>query len=141
MGKRAIKIKITGDDHLYKQFKQLNKLTQPRVLENAARAGALPIHNTATRMVPKVSGDLSRSLHIEKIDEHTDYVEVGIGSDKDYAARIEFGFMDYDSLGRYYNQAAQPYLRPALADEENKAVDEIGDALRIQLDYLLLHSN
>lgn len=31
-----------------------------------------------------------------------------------YAARIEFGFVGADSLGRVYNQAPQPYLTPAV---------------------------
>lgn len=141
MRKRSVSVTVKGADHTYAQFKQLKKLTQAKVLRNAATAGAVPIHNHATTHVVKVSGDLSRSIHIELIEERNDYAEIGIGSDLDYAARIEFGFMDYDSLGRYYNQTAQPYLRPALKKEENKAVDEIGDALNDQLEFLLLRTN
>lgn len=37
-----------------------------------------------------------------------------VSANADYAARIEFGFVGPDSLGRVYNQAAQPYLRPAV---------------------------
>ena len=40
-------------------------------------------------------------------------VTYGVGTDEPYARRIEFGFHGYDSLGRFYNQAARPYLYPA----------------------------
>ncbi len=36
-----------------------------------------------------------------------------VGPCVEYAARIEYGFNDTDSLGRRYHQAAQPYLTPA----------------------------
>jgi hypothetical protein len=37
-----------------------------------------------------------------------------VGSDSPYARRLEFGFVGVDSLGRNYNQAPRPHLRPAL---------------------------
>lgn len=52
-----------------------------------------------------------------------------IGTDLEYAARIEFGFTGPDSLGRVYNQPAQPYLRPAFDTKRTAAVNEIGRVL------------
>ena len=43
-----------------------------------------------------------------------------VGSNKAYARRIELGFTGVDSLGRKYNQAPLPYLRPALHKNEKK---------------------
>lgn len=43
-----------------------------------------------------------------------------VGSNVEYARRIELGFVDVDSLGRKYNQAPQPYLRPALEKNRSK---------------------
>jgi hypothetical protein len=39
---------------------------------------------------------------------------VKIGSIAAYAARVEFGFVGQDSLGRYFNQAAKSYLRAGI---------------------------
>lgn len=137
MARNGIKVKITGHEQLFKQFKRMQSLTRKKVLFSACVAGAIPIHAAATIKVKKVTGNLSRSLHIEIIEESADYCELGIGTDVDYGARIEFGFMDTDSLGRKYNQSAQPYLRPALKDEQQHAIDEIEKALVEQLNALL----
>ena len=37
-----------------------------------------------------------------------------VGTNLEYARRLELGFVGQDSLGRTYNQAPRPYLRPAL---------------------------
>lgn len=52
-----------------------------------------------------------------------------VGTDLEYAARIEFGFTGPDSLGRVYNQAPHPYLRPAFDENRAKATAEIGRVL------------
>ena len=35
-------------------------------------------------------------------------------SNHDGAARLEYGFVGFDSIGRYYNQPPYPHLRPAI---------------------------
>lgn len=101
-------------------------------LELALAAGALLVANDAKRNAPIVTGTLRRSIHIGGHTELTPdftsgegYDDIGgnvvgpagatllVGTDLAYAARIEFGFMGADSLGRTFHQAAQPYLRPA----------------------------
>ena len=42
-----------------------------------------------------------------------------VGTNLEYARRLELGFVGVDSLGRHYTQAPRPYLRPAL--EKNRA--------------------
>ena len=37
-----------------------------------------------------------------------------VGTNLEYARRLELGFVGVDSIGRRYNQAPRPYLRPAL---------------------------
>ena len=51
-----------------------------------------------------------------KPDEFT----VVAGTNVKYARRLEYGFIGKDKLGRHYNQAARPYLRPALAKNLSK---------------------
>ncbi len=41
-----------------------------------------------------------------------------VGTNVEYARRLELGFVGTDSKGRKYNQAPRPYLRPALHKNE-----------------------
>lgn len=50
---------------------------------------------------------------MQRLIDGADSGSVYVGSDSPYAARIELGFHGYDSLGRFYNQAPQPWLLPA----------------------------
>lgn len=43
-----------------------------------------------------------------------------------YARRLELGFAGVDSLGRHYNQAPRPYLRPAVLRNRDRVVELIG---------------
>lgn len=125
-----VKAKIIGDKALLEKFKRLNIGVQVNALENAAKAGILPIQNEAIRNAPYKSGNLSRSIHTEVIKRSNSYVEVATGTDVEYAARQEFGFSKRDSLGRKYNQPARPYMRPAYDNKRNEAIKETSNALR-----------
>jgi hypothetical protein len=39
---------------------------------------------------------------------------LGVDGDVAYALRLELGFVGIDSLGRHFNQAPRPFLRPTL---------------------------
>lgn len=52
------------------------------------------------------------------IEKSDDKYKVLIGTNVKYAARVEFGFIGKDSLGRAYNQSAKSFLRAGI--EENK---------------------
>lgn len=122
--------KITGAKELRAKFKDLDNAVKSRHLETAANAGILPIQNEAIQLVAKDTGTLARSIHTETIKSSDTYVEVATGTDVEYALRIEFGFHDKDSLGRHYNQPAQPYMRPAYDNKRGEAVDETQDVLK-----------
>jgi hypothetical protein len=51
-----------------------------------------------------------------------------VGSDVPYARRIEYGFHGADKRGRRYHQAAQPYLRPAMDQSRERAMNAIAMA-------------
>ena len=57
-------------------------------------------------------------------------VAVYVGTDVQYARRIEYGFEGEDSRGRTYHQPAQPYLRPAIDENQEAVSREVGAALR-----------
>ncbi len=91
-------------------------------LENIVSVGALPIEEEAKAIVVVDTGALRDSIHTE-IEALSPSKAIGkIGSGLAYAARIEFGFHGVDSLGRHYNQAAQPYLRPAMDSKAAEAL-------------------
>lgn len=76
---------------LKEKLKQLDEAAAGDNLENAARAGALIIRNAGSENAPKRTRTLSRSIHIETLVKQAKYVEIGIGTDLDYAAIQEFG--------------------------------------------------
>lgn len=122
-------VKITGDKELIAKFKRMEKAAQGSALLRATQAGILPIQNEAIVLVAKDTGNLSRSIHTETIKSSAAYAESATGTDVEYAARIEFGFMQADSLGRHYNQPAQPYMRPAFDTKKSAAENETKAAL------------
>lgn len=88
----------------------------------------LPI-NQAKRDVPVDTGTLRRSIAVLSQSSDGPKAEVAIGSDAPYAARIEFGFVGTDSLGRRYNQAGQPYLTPAIEQTKDAVAREFSTAM------------
>lgn len=98
-------------------------------LETALRTGSFEIVNAAKQNAPVLTGQLRRSIRVwTKVSG--DEAEARIGTNLDYARRIEFGFVGADKLGRRYNQAAKPYLRPALKAKREKALEIIRDEIR-----------
>lgn len=124
------KVKI-NDSGLKAKLKTLASDVQSQAFKAALLTGALVVENDAKTRVPYVTGTLRRSIH-----SGTPYTEgqaglvVDIGTDIEYAARIEYGFSKKDKAGRSYHQSAQPYLRPALNSNQEKIVNEIEAALK-----------
>ena len=55
----------------------------------------------------------------------------GVRSDVPYALRMELGFVGVDSLGRHYDQAPRPFLRPALYADSAQVVSIVASEARI----------
>jgi len=122
-------VKLIGEKELLAKFKALSKAAQGQHLLHATQAGILPIQNEAIVKVAKDTGTLARSIHTETVKASNSYAESATGTDVVYAARIEFGFMQADRLGRHYNQPAQPYMRPAFDTKKSAAENETKAAL------------
>lgn len=133
-------VTISGSDRLKRKFEQLQTAAKGKMLERALVAGALPIQNEAKRRVPKLTGNLSRSIHIgghEDLNPGGQIINttgagvpgpqighssaaVYVGTDVVYAGPVEFGTV---------HMAAQPFLRPAFDTQRGAAVREVGEAL------------
>ena len=119
-------IRVTGDKAVASGLNRVSAAMGSRAVMPALRAAALIPQNASKGLVPRVTGTLMRSIHMEDVPGE---LAVVVGTDVDYARRIEFGFADTDSLGRTYNQPAQPYLRPALDENRGAIVQEFGEAI------------
>ena len=81
----------------------------PGATSQVVRKTTFDIQALAQVLVPVDTGALKNSISVEVGD-----TEGVVYTNMAYAARIEFGFVGADSLGRVYNQAPQPYLTPAV---------------------------
>lgn len=144
-----VRAEIRGSARLEAKFRRMREAARGKMIERALTAGALLIQNGAKRRAPARTGNLRRSIHIgghedlapdnagvvnvvgqvsqPVVREHG--AEVFVGTNVEYARRIEYGFQGADSLGRNYSQAAQPYLRPAVDEEGRAAQREAVEAL------------
>lgn len=140
-----VRMQLSGSESLAQKLQALSDAARGQALERATVAGALLVQNAAKEAAPFVTGTLRRSLHI---GGHADLnpdgeggqlpdpeirgssVTVYVGTDVEYARRIEYGFEGPDALGRTYHQPAQPYLRPAIDENQAAVQREVGEALR-----------
>ncbi len=88
------------------------------------RLGGMVIVNEAKELVPVLSGNLKRSLHAEAVEVKPDLLTVRMGTNLDYAEKIEFGGS---------RKAPQGYMRPALDTKSEEAINEIKESLMILL--------
>jgi len=73
-----------------------------------------------------VSGTLRANIsHAVVRSADTITGSVGVRENVAYARRLELGFVGTDSLGRNYDQAPRPFLRPALLRSRDKIVELI----------------
>lgn len=76
-----------------------------------------------------ITGDFRRSIIGDVAASGSGSVQGQIGSSAPQAARLEYGFVGADSLGRVYNQPPFPYLQPSVPEVTDAVVAEISAAL------------
>ncbi len=105
------RVKLRNLNKLEKKFRKLAKID----LAKGLLAGGELVAAEYRRRVKVVSGDLQRSIDVSIKRGRTGgkRIEVRAGSNNPEAKRIEYGYIGPDKLGRRFNQAAQPALRPA----------------------------
>lgn len=73
----------------------------------------------------KVTALLFQSIATQVFDDGDDIVG-RVGTNVIYARRLELGFVGTDSLGRNYDQAPRPFLRPGLRNREPDVMAALG---------------
>jgi hypothetical protein len=79
----------------------------------AVKGAALIVQQAGMARTPVLSGTLRRSWKTSEGPTGSGIYSAFTGPTMVYARRIELGFKGQDSLGRTYNQAPSPYVRPA----------------------------
>ena len=133
-------VHVIGAGDLAAKFRTLADDIKGPALEAATRAAALPVLNQVRITVPEggrtpyKTGTYRRSFQMETAEKTAERCTVVVGTDAPQARRLEFGFVGADKLGRVYNQAPRPHIRPALDENRGTAVAEfraaIGDIIR-----------
>lgn len=133
-------IDSSGSSDLRTMFNRGRQSVQSKNLELATKSGADIVLNEVRTTknkggrTPYITGDYRRSFDKETVSRGLSHCVVRVGTNAPQGKRLEFGFVGRDVLGRYYNQAAQPHLRPAL--DEN--VDEVREEIRAAMRQLVL---
>jgi HK97 gp10 family phage protein len=114
-------LEIFGEKKLIANFNELKDKVQ-RSLYAILRSGANVIVNQAKENAPYVTGNLRRSLHSEGFQEEKGGATIMIGTDVEYARAMEFGGS---------TQKPEGYLRKAMDERRNDAINKMADAVKI----------
>lgn len=142
-----ITVQLAGLDALSLVTKKLTAAAQ-RGLKDGVVEGAALIEQRAKELVPVDTGRLRDAIHTEVMTDEPEIQVLAVaavveadndwGIDPPYARRIEFGFVGVDRLGRHYNQAAQPYMRPAHDEMKDQAIAAIRDSVLSEVDAAMV---
>ena len=137
----SISMTLVGGDALVRSMQQYLKRTKDEV-EAAKHLTAYAIaadwkrnSNVYIYDVPRrenayeLTGDFRASITAERVAAYGGWtVHDGV----EYGARLEFGFIGQDKLGRTYNQAGRPMLRKAIERNKNRYIKGLKTAIKFR---------
>lgn len=126
---------IVGVESLLNKIDTIDKLFVSNIIEQAVQRGCITVQSAAKRLCPVDTGELRNSI-FTKVEKNKDDIIGKIYTNKEYAPYVEFGT---GSRGKAtyngdvdvtYNMAwagmpAQPYLYPALKNNEEAVIKKI----------------
>ena len=133
-------VKVDGIEEVTKYFN--SKLNPENTRKALLKAGAL-VERSAKQKAPKDNGQLAQSIQYEveatsatcKVFtplEYAPYVEYGTGLYAEENGRKDVPWHYQDERGEWHTtsgQKPQPFLRPALTENENKIAELLQGAL------------
>lgn len=119
----GITVEIKGIKELQSKFSLLDKDIQ-RILSNAVSQGAAVVERSAKQKVRVDTGRLRNSIREMKKVESPGRSESQVGTDVEYGPDNEFGTA---------RMAAQPYLRPAVDENQEEIKAAIEQAIEARL--------
>ena len=135
-------IELQGADEL---ITKLEKFANAENIESAIKQSCLLVERDAKEKAPKGNGELRRSItsKVETSEENVEgvvytplfyapYVEYGTGLYAEENGRKDVPWHYQDERGEWHTtsgQKPQPFLRPALTENENKIAELLQGAL------------
>lgn len=116
-----VDVKVDMGD-LLKKLRKLPERVQKKVLVGAVRAGAKPIIDEARRIVPKRTGNLAKSIGVNKRRSKGTIVHFSVSPRKGgkydgyYGHFVEFGTK---------KMAPRPFMRPAFESKGEESIDAV----------------
>lgn len=127
----AVAVKVVGVSRTEKKLLAIAKGVPKQMVDAMNKAAAL-VSSTAKTTVPVDTGALRASIHTKPVEVDGDNVTSGVYTSKEYAAFVEFGTgirgqatntnteVNVSYKSDWAGQIAQPYLYPALRQNEDK---------------------
>ena len=120
-------ISIQGDHELKRLLRDIAENIVPMALPEISLRSVSLIEASAKQKAPVRTGALRDSIITEVIESSRSSVTLEVGPTVDYADDVEFGGI---------RRAAQPYLRPAVDENEEAVVEALVDELNQLLEDL-----
>jgi hypothetical protein len=120
----GLDVRVLGEKIMANALRQTALTTDEKV----ARKVAYWAHVLEARIksrAPVRTGDYRRSWTTELRGK-----TAVVGTNKPQGRRLEFGFVGADSLGRHYNQAPQPHVRPSIDEVKDPYLRDLATVVR-----------
>jgi HK97 gp10 family phage protein len=127
---------IDGLSELDAALGEFSKATAKNILKRVGKAALVPMAELAQSLAPVLTGSLkdsitegtkltSRQARLAKQAEGPSFVTIYMGPNDPAAVPQEFGTFD---------QPAQPFMRPAFAQEAENTIKRVADGLKPEID-------
>ncbi len=121
-------VQMRGLDTLSLKVKYMIRPVQAALKDGVDEAAAM-FEATAKENSPVDTGANRDSITTAVVEDSPERQVRSIAPHMPYSARLEFGFVGADSLGRVYHQGPRPYMRPAFDSRKDEARDTIKEAV------------
>lgn len=118
-----IRVEIENADKLISNLKKISKNSTRRSLGKAAKAGAEPILKAAKEKAPVDTGRLRDSLRTKFAYQSSKAVRVQVVTNMKPKGKSRLTYDVHQEYGTSHHPA-QPFMRPAVDEQKDKAVEE-----------------
>lgn len=129
-----LSIKMLGDRQLAKAFDELPRKLQGKILRPAIRKGCKVVAETAKSLAPQDEGEMAKSIKVRALKAKRGSINIGVlTQSSDFKGDFHSAFVE---LGYHKGETyvpPQPFLRPALQQNEQRVITEVAQAVRAKL--------
>lgn len=143
-------MEVKGTESLLKKLKTMNEAMQGKIVSKAIAKGCKIVQANAKLLCPVDKGELRNSI-MTKVEDTDTRITGKVYTNKKYASYVEFGTgqrgeashegtapnVDIEYSSSWRGQPAQPYLYPALKNNEEIVTKQIADDIAMQIRKLV----